>query len=294
MRKYALSALVFAVAMAAGHAGAEEAATLTINKDLHARLPKEIRDSGELLSVNNGSIPPWDIVSGDSVTGASAELLEALGKVLGVRIKHQTVGGQPAIMVGLNSGRYQLAFGPIGDFKSRQGANDFVDWVREYVVFAVQKGNPKGIVSLESSCGHRISVMAGGSAEKVINQQAEKCTAAGKPPIQVQSFNDQPSSILAVRSNRSDAFFASQGPITYFVEQAGGQLELSGVGKSNGFEDLYQGSVLPKGSPLTSIVKDGLQILHDNGTYGAIMKKWKVDGNMIEKVGINLGGEVQK
>ena len=141
----------------------------------------------------------------------------------------------------MNSGRYQFAFGPVGDFASREEANDFVDWVQEYVVFAVQKGNPKGITSLDTACGTRIAVMAGGSAERVINAQSEKCVADGKTAIEVQSYTDQPSSILAVRSKRADAFFSSQAPLTYFVSQANGQLELAGVGQKNGFSDLLSG-----------------------------------------------------
>ncbi len=84
----------------------------------------------------------------------------------------QTVGGLPALLAGVNSGRYQFAFGPVGDYKDREAANDFVDWVQEYVVFAALKGNPKGITSLDTACGHRIAVMAGGSAERVIKVQA--------------------------------------------------------------------------------------------------------------------------
>ncbi|MGO8426025.1 ABC transporter substrate-binding protein, partial [Rhizobium ruizarguesonis] len=85
---------------------------------------------------------------------------------------------------------------------------------------------------------NRIAVMAGGSAEKVIQVQAEKFKADGKPALEVQSYTDQPSSILSVRSKRADAFFSSQAPLTYFVSQANGKLELSGVGQKNGFDDL--------------------------------------------------------
>ncbi|MES5098683.1 ABC transporter substrate-binding protein [Agrobacterium sp. BA1120] len=266
----------------------------TINKELNARLPEKIRTEGKMISVNNGSFPPYEIVTGTEMTGASADLTDALGQLLGVKIEHATVGGLPALLSGVNSGRYQFAFGPVGDFKTRQEANDFVDWVQEFVVFAVQKGNPKGIVSLDSACGTRIAVMAGGSAEKVIKTQAEKCTADGKSPLEVQSYTDQPSSILAVRSKRADAFFSSQAPLTYFVSQANGQLELTGVGEKNGFEDLFQGAVVPKGSPLGEILRDAVKVLIDNGTYGIIMKKWGLENNTIKTPGINLVGVEKK
>ncbi|MBP1849270.1 ABC transporter substrate-binding protein [Rhizobium halophytocola] len=290
-----IASTALACFMAAGAVHAEDALP-TLKKDdaLFARLPEAIQKSGTMISVNNGSFPPYEIVEGTKMSGASADLTDALGQVLGVKIEHQTVGGLPALLAGINAGRYQFAFGPVGDFKSREEANDFVDWVQEFVVFAVHKGNPKGITSLDTACGSRIAVMAGGSAERVIQAQSETCKTNGKDPVEVQSYTDQPSSILAVRSKRADAFFSSQAPLTYFVSQANGQLELSGVGQKNGFQDLFQGAVVPKGSPLAEVLKDGVKELIDNGTYAVVMKKWGLENNMIKEPGINLGGVLPK
>jgi polar amino acid transport system substrate-binding protein len=130
--------------------------------------------------------------------------------------------------------------------------------------------------------------MAGGSAEKVIKAQSDTCVKDGKKKVEVQSYKDQPTSILAVRSNRADAFFSSQAPLTYFIEQANGQLELSGKGKKNGFGDIFQGTVVPKGSELGNVVLDAYKELFNNGTYAAIMKKWKLDGNVLQQPGRNL------
>ncbi|MER8712333.1 ABC transporter substrate-binding protein [Mesorhizobium sp. M0983] len=261
----------------------------SVNEDLRARLPEEIRTAGKITAVNNGSFPPYEIVTGTELTGATRDISDAIGQLLGVEVDHASVAGLPALLSGINAGRYQFAMGPVGDYPDRQKSNDFIDWVREYVVFAVEKGNPQGITSLDTACGKRIAVMSGGSAEKVIKQQAQKCTEGGKPAVEVQSFTDQPSSILAVRSKRSDAFFSSQAPLTYFVEQAKGQLELSGVGQANGFKDIYQGAVFKKGSPLGGVLLDAFKILMKNGTYAAVMKKWGLEKNMIDAPGINQG-----
>lgn len=258
---------------------------------LHDRLPEHIRQAGKIVAVNTGSFPPYTIVSSDEaeVEGATAELGVALGQILGVEIEHTTIDGLASVLSGMQAQRYDLDLGPVGDFPERQEQATFVDWVQEYVVFAVQKGNPKGIVDVESACGTRVAVQAAGSAEKVIKEQSDACAAAGKPAIEVQSYKDQPSSILAVQSNRADAFFSSQAPLTYFVQQSGGQLELAGQGKPNGFDDLYQGAVVPKDSPLAGVLLEAIQRLHDNGTYEAIMTKWGLEGNMLDAPGINLG-----
>lgn len=266
-----------------------EIPTQQLDTALQDKLPEGIRTSKSLVSVNSGSFPPYEIIQTDgAASGASADLLKALGELWGIKIEHETVDGLSSILTGLSSERYQMGFGPIGDFPERQQSNDFVDYVQEFVVFAVPTGNPKGIDGIDTTCGTKIAVQAGGSAEKVIKAQAEKCTTEGKEPLEVMSFKDQPQSILSVQSGRADAFFSSQAPLTYFVQESQGKLELAGTGKANGFDTLYQGAVVKKGSELGPVLQESLQVLFDNGTYQAIMKKWKIDGNTIDKPGMNL------
>lgn len=282
------TAIVLAASMGLAQA-ADAIPKVNMDGALHDRLPAEIKQAGKMISVNNGSFPPYEIVEGPtSMSGASADLTEALAQLLGIKIEHATVSGLSGVLAGIKSGRYQLAIGPVGDYPDRQRKNDFIDYVQEFVVFAVQKGNPASINGLADTCGKRIAVMAAGSAEQVIRKQSQVCTAAGKPAVTVQSFTDQPSSILAVRSKRSDAFFSSRAPLVYFVDQAHGQLELTGEGSKNGFGDIFQGTVVPKDSALGKVVLDGYKALFANGTYAAIMKKWRLEGNMLAAPGINL------
>jgi polar amino acid transport system substrate-binding protein len=262
----------------------------TTDHKLHDRLPAKVRAAGRLVSVNNGSFPPYEIAGSDgrSLSGASADISTALSQLLGVKIEHVTVDGLPSELTGIKAGRYDFAIGPVGDFPDREGAADFVDWVREFVVFAVPKGNPRHIGSIADTCGLRISVMAGGSAEDVIKKQSKTCAAQGRPPVQVQSYKDQPTSILAVRSGRADGFFSSQAPLTYFVQQSGKDLQLAGTGKANGFADLYQGAVVAKGSPLRDVLLDALRTLVKNGTYTKVMNKWGLSANILARPGVNL------
>ncbi|MEV7469297.1 ABC transporter substrate-binding protein [Streptomyces kronopolitis] len=275
-----------------GTAATGSGGTVKVSEDktLHDKLPAKVRTAGKLVSVNSGSFPPYEIAGTDSHTlsGASADLSAALGQLLGVKIEDVTADGLPSVLTGIKAGRYDFAMGPVGDFKERQGASDFVDWVREFVVFAVPKGNPKKITSLDTACGQKIAVMAGGSAEGVIKKQSRTCVKDGKSAVQVQSYKDQPSSVLAVKSGRADAFFSSQAPLTYFVKESKGQLELAGTGQSNGFDALYQGAVVPKGGELRDVLHTAFQKLIDNGTYGQIMKKWGLENNQLKQAGINL------
>ncbi|EIM29005.1 ABC transporter substrate-binding protein [Microvirga lotononidis] len=293
LRKLIKYSLVSAVIACTAPAVAQDIPVQKRNETIRALLPESIRERGYLVAVNSGSYPPYEIVMGpNELQGASNDFATAFGQLFGVEVRHQTVGGLAAMLAGFDAGRYDMSVGPTGDFPDRRSKIDFIDWVQEYVAFAVQKGNPRNIQSLDDVCGLTIAVMAAGSAERVLKAKAENCAASGKP-LTVQSFPDQNASILAVRSKRSDAFFSGQAPLTYFVGQSPNVLDLAAANLPNGFGDIYQGGIAPKGSAMSKAMLAAFQELFDNGTYATIMKKWGLERNMLKKPGINLAPDTE-
>lgn len=270
--------------------GESSKTVLETDQKLHDALPSDIKESGTLISVNSGSFPPYVVVGGNNeVTGATAEIGDAIGQILGVKIEHKTVDGLASVLAGIDANRFDFSLGPVGDYEERHAQATFIDWVQEFVVFAVEKGNPKSITDLDSTCGSRIAVQAGGSAESVIKEQSKKCDEDGKKPVDVQAYKDQPSAVLSVESNRADAFFSSQAPLTYFVDKTDGALELSGTGQPNGFDDILQGGLVSKDSPLEEPVLEAFKTLFESGRYEEIMAEYGLDENMIDAPGINMG-----
>lgn len=289
--KHAFTAAAAAAALLFG-AGSAFAADIPVQKldpALNAQLPQAIKDAGVIRNCMIGSFSPYTITRADkTIEGAAMDLTKALGEVLGVKIETTKIAGHSATMLGLKSGRYDVSLEPVGDYPDREVNYDFVDYVQEFVVFAVKKGNPHNIRSIADTCGLRVSVMAAGSAERVIKKQSEVCVKEGKKPVTVLSFEGQAAPTMALSSGRADAFFSSQAPLTYFVSQSGGKLELAAVGEKNGFSDIFQGAVLPKGSALTPVILEGMKVLFKNGTYQAVLDKWNLTYNKLEAPGINL------
>ena len=105
-----LAGAAAALAVMLGGAGAARAAgdipAQKVDAQLRARLPDAIRSAGVMTSVNNGSFPPYEIVTGATgLDGASADLATALGQLLGITIKHASVSGFSALLAGIQSGR---------------------------------------------------------------------------------------------------------------------------------------------------------------------------------------------
>lgn len=277
----------------AGGGASASTSSLQQNKALHDRLPASVISAGKLTVASFNAQPPWTVPSSDpsKFTGAAADIATALEQVLGVQLQRQALPGLPEILAGIESKRYDFALGPVGDTAKSEKKVDFVDWVKEKVVFAVPRGNPKKLDTLDDTCGVRMGVIAGGSAETVLQDQSKKCTSAGKPAVTVQDFAQQPQAILAVQSGRSDAYFSSEALLTYYVQQSKDALELSATDQDNGFPNFFQGAVFPKDSTeLRDVVLDAFKELKAKGVYDQILQKWGLKYSAVDNLGINLVG----
>jgi polar amino acid transport system substrate-binding protein len=282
-------------APAGSSASPASSAATTVKEDttLHNELPASVRSSGTLTVATIDAQPPWAIPASNPTdfTGAANDMSNALADLLGVTLQRAAVPGLSSIVPGIEARRYDFALGPVGDTKTAEPEVDFVDWVKEQVVFAVPKGNPKGLDGLSTTCGLRIAVIAGGESGPILQAQSKKCVAAGKPAVTVQDYSEQPQAILAVQSGRSDAYFSSRALLTYYVQQSQGGLQLAATGSTNGYPaDFYQGAVFPKGSPLISVFEKAFQELKRDGAYDAILSKWGLGYMSISDFGVNLVG----
>lgn len=275
--------------------GDKSASAPPLNEDkaLHDQLPSDVLSSGKLSVASFNAQPPWTIPGSDPTkfTGATDDFAAALQTLLGVQLERHALPGLPEILTGIQAKRYDFALGPVGDSASSEKQVDFVDWVKEKVVFAVPNGNPKKLQTLDDACGLQVGVIAGGSAETVLQTQTKKCTDAGKPAITIQNFAQQPEAILAVQSGRSDAYFSSEALLTYYVQQSKGTLSLALTSQDNGFPNFYQGAAFSKdATQLRGVVLDAFKELKEQGTYDAILKKWGLNYSIIDNFGVNLVG----
>ena len=73
MRSKLIASVVSVGLMLTGAVYAQDATIpkQAVNEQLRERLPENIRAEGKMISVNNGSFPPYEIVTGTEMTGAS-------------------------------------------------------------------------------------------------------------------------------------------------------------------------------------------------------------------------------
>lgn len=297
----ALAASLMLVGCSSGDSGDTSAdKTPSYNEELHESLPDDVKDADKFSVVMTGVNPPWYMEEGQSYTGAAAEISKAMGQILGVEIDFQPLSKISSAIASVESGRYQMAFGPYGDTSGKMGDQkrqnvEYIDMIQEIVPFLVQKGNPAGIENVFDLCGpHKIAAQVNGGAYKVLEDEAEKCSKDGKKAFKVLGVDSVPNGALAVKSERADAFFSAGAALAYYAENSAGDLEIAGEDNSNGYDDLYQGIVMPTDSELTEPIFEAIKILYEDGTYEEIMKKYNLERQILAEPGINVQAEKAK
>jgi polar amino acid transport system substrate-binding protein len=256
---------------------------VTKDAKVAAEVPADVRKRGTLTAAADASYPPNEFIKPGTkkIIGFDADLSDALGKVMGVKLNLQNVGFD-AIIPGMASKKYDVGISSFTDTREREKTVDFVTYFEAATSFFAKKGNAPKITGLGGLCGHTVAAEKGTTQVDDSTAQGKKCKTAGKPGVKVLAFPDQNGANLALSSGRAEIGMADSPVATYQVQHTG-QFQL--IGKDYG--PFPYGIALQKGSGLTKPIQDGLKVLIKNGAYAAILKKWDIERGAIKSPKIN-------
>jgi len=280
-----LSGVTFGGAVAASTAAAAAGAVpkAPLNSTLAATVPTSVKSSGLLVAADATYAPDEFIASdGSTVIGMDADLVNAIGQVLGLKVT-VTNATFDTIIPALQSGKFNLGASSFTDTLAREKQVDFVEYYQAgegYYVKAGSSYKPNGLASL---CGHTVAVETGTTEETDAQSQSQKCTRSHKKAVKVLSFADQNSANLAVSSGRAQAGFLDSQIAEYVVATSKGQFKSSG----KAFGIAPYGLAVPKGLGLTRPIAGAVNALMKDGIYGKILKKWGIQAGALSKAKIN-------
>jgi polar amino acid transport system substrate-binding protein len=288
----AVAAALFAtVALAAcgsssNDSSSKSKASPTVTKDakVAALVPAAVKSKGTLSVAADATYPPNEFLNPGSktVVGMNADLADALGKVMGVKVK---VVNAPfdGIIPGLASHKYDLGMSSFTDTKEREATVDFVTYFSAGTSFYVKaKGGP-AINSLADICGRKGAIEKGTVQVDDAKAQSKKCAKAGKPAVKVQVYPDQNGANLALSSGRAEFGMADSPVAAYIVKKSSGQFKVSG----KPYGTAPYGIAIPKKSGLDKPILEAVKVLMKNGAYTSILKKWGTQDGAITDPKIN-------
>jgi polar amino acid transport system substrate-binding protein len=280
-------ALVLSVVAACGGGSSGGTAQVTAgasaDQKVVSQVPSSIKSKGTLTVAADASYAPNEFKdSSGNVVGMDADLAQALGRVMGLKVKVVNAGFD-TIIPGLAAGRYDLGMSSFTDTKEREKTVDFVTYFSAGTSFFVNASGGPNIASLADLCGHKVAVESGTTQESDAKAQSTKCTKAGKPAVAVQVYNDQNEANLALANGRADVSMADSPVAAYQVKQSSGKFKLSG----QPYGTAPYGIAIPKGNGMAPAVLAALKDLVSNGTYMKILQKWGIQAGAITNPVIN-------
>ncbi|MFF4209745.1 ABC transporter substrate-binding protein [Streptomyces sp. NPDC001796] len=271
----------------------------TSSAPLAGKLPKDIRDAGVIKVGSDISYAPVEYMQGGKAVGIDPDIAEALGKQLGVRFDFQN-GKFNQLILGLQAKRFNVIMSAMNDTKDRQNGIDsdtgkkigngvdFVDYFTAGTSILVQKGNPKGVKSLDDLCGKVVALQQGTTSEGVAKAQSTKCTKDGKKAITLQTFDTDPEALLRLKQGASVADLNDFPVAAYNAKTSGDGKDFEVVG-----EQIEAGpygiAVSKESTQLRDALQAAMTAIIKNGEYQKILQKWNVTDGAVTEAKINGG-----
>ncbi len=120
-------------------------------------MPAAVKDKGTLTVAADATYAPDEFTQGTKIVGMDPDLMNALGKVMGLKVTVTNVTFDD-IIPGMVAGRYMIGASSFTDEKSREKSVNFVDYAKVGESFYTLDQGGTSIKGISSICGLTVSV----------------------------------------------------------------------------------------------------------------------------------------
>ena len=248
-------------------------------------LPPEIAKRGSLIVAVVPNYPPLEFKDPATgrLTGFDIELGEAIAGKLGIRFAWQETNFDQ-MLPALTTGRVDAIMSGMTDYKSRQETATFVDYMRSGPQFLIQAARAGELKAMTDLCGRKVGASRRTALPREVAAWSE-ANCAGNPIVFVGTEGSADAR-TQLRQGRIDASTQGSETLAYIMRQDPGVYAPLGAM----FSFQYNGIAVPvKETGLQEAIAGALDALIADGSYKALLARWQVDGNGIEKAMINAG-----
>lgn len=251
------------------HAAKNEAAIAAIPKDFKFVTPGKFT-----VAVAPGG-PPLATYATDAktVVGADPDYAYAVADALGLQLDLVPVAWIDWPL-GLTSGKYDAVISNVGVTEQRKEKFDFSTYRQGLHGFFVKSDSSiASIKEPKDAAGLRIIVGAGTNQERILLKWSDEDVKAGLKPIELQYYDDDAASLLALQSARADVIVQPHAQLVYIAAR---DKNIKRVGTlSAGWPDRSDVAITTrKGSGLADALTAATNGLIKDGTYAKILDHW--------------------
>jgi polar amino acid transport system substrate-binding protein len=244
--------------------------------------PPAVLEAGTLkvCAPNDGTPPNVYHDATGALVGSEVDLGKALAAQLNLKPDF-VESAFAAVIPTLQAKQCDVIMAQLYIKPEREKVVDFVPYVFSGTSIAVSKEHPADITGMDDSlCGKKVMVAVGTTAESLSQEQSDKCTAAGKPVIDINRNNHADVSIQQVQNGQVDAYLDTAETLGYYQTKTGAQIQMAG----QPFGTIKIGAATLKGNTaLHDALQKALDELEKDGSYAKILDGWGQSDLSIQK-----------
>jgi len=248
-------------------------------------LPAEIAKQGSIRVAIVPNYPPMEFrdPATNALTGFDVELGEALGRALGVKIAWQETSFDQ-MMPAIATGRVDAILSGMTDLANRQDTATFVDYLRNGPRFFAQQSRAAEFKDTMVLCGKTVGASRRTSFPKLVAAWSD--AHCGGDPIKFVGTEGSADARIQLKQGRLDAAVQGGETLPYMMDlEPGAYIPIGDV-----FAVQFTGLALSvKEKALQQAVVEALNALIADGSYRALLAKWKLTDYGVEKATINAG-----
>jgi len=268
--------------------GSVEVAGVTIQKDdeLAGMLPDAVAERGTLTAIQFDNAPADTFLDeNDELAGWGPDLGRAVSALLGLEYDAEVSGAFDTFIPGIENGRYDTSWASIIVTQERLDVVDIVAVHESTTGVITKEGAGLSISEPEDLCGLRIGALAGSAFLIQLDDITKLCTDAGKESPSVDSFPQQGAALLAVSSDRIDAFMTAKGQLSWLLRD-GSEAEGLEIQPLD-YQPNLEGIAVSKSSEMTDVITAAMNKLIQDGSYEKIMNSWDIDFGLVDEAVAN-------
>jgi polar amino acid transport system substrate-binding protein len=244
--------------------------------------PPAILQAGTLkiCAPNDGTPPNVYHDETGALVGSEVDLGKAIAAKLGLKSDF-VQSAFAAVIPTLQAKQCDVIMAQLYIKPEREKVVDFVPYVYSGTGIAVSKAHPADITGMNDTlCGKKVMVAVGTTAEALSLEQSDKCTAAGKPGVDINRNNHADVSLQQVQNGQVDAYLDTAETLGYYATKTGAQIQMAG----DPFGTIKIGAATLKGNTeLHNAIQQALNELVSDGTYSKILDQWGQSDLSIQK-----------
>jgi polar amino acid transport system substrate-binding protein len=258
-----------------------------------ALLPASFKDKDTLTVAVSAYVAPLAFLADDDKTpiGNEPDIAQLVADALGKKLDLEVTAWEDWPLA-LSSGKVDAVISNVTVTEERKETIDFSSYRNDQLGWLTKVGNskvPASITKPADIAGLTVAVGSGTNQEKILLAWDKENRAAGLKPVDIQYFQNDPDTILALQSGRIDASF---GPNATAAYKAKTDPTLHVVGTLNGgWPDTAQIAVgTKKGNELAPAITAALNHAIADGSYAKVLDRWGLTAEGIAKSETNPHG----